>query len=185
MNNGLVKAQDVLLSKVNQMCSKFGLNNVMAQLYAVLYMSSKPLCLDDMVERLKISKGSASVNIRALERYGVVRQIWVKGSRKDYYEAETDIAKVIVERVSSMAKGRLAEVDTMIQSSTAALRAVDPDSEEDAESIRIFKERLEKLQAFYAQARSLLELFNMTMASAHSAPSESVEERKVTHDVGV
>ena len=99
MNEKMEKAQDMLLEKVNKFCREFGLNNIMAQLYAILYFSKKPLSLDDMVERLKISKGSASVNIRILERDGIVRRIWVKGSRKDYYEAEIDISKVILERI--------------------------------------------------------------------------------------
>jgi len=170
MNKSLINAQDVFLSKINHMCSKFGLNNVMAQLYVVLYLSNKPLCLDDMVERLKISKGSASVNIRALERYGVVRQIWVKGSRKDYYEAETDISKVIVDRIRSMANGRLSEVEGMIASSTAALDAVVSSSEEDVESVKIFRERLEKLGAFYDQAKTLFEMFNVSFTHTQLAP---------------
>jgi len=84
MNEDLVKAQDVFLQKINKICRDFGLNNIMAQLYAILYFSKEPLSLNDMLERLKISKGSVSINIRALERYGAVRRIWVKGSRKDY-----------------------------------------------------------------------------------------------------
>ena len=176
MDNKLIEAQDVLLSKINQMCSKFGLNNVMAQLYAILYLSNKSLCLDDMVERLKISKGSASVNIRILERYGVVRQVWIKGSRKDYYEAETDISKVIVERISSMAKSRLSEVDKMVNSSFVVLNDISPTNEEDAESVRIFRERMEKLRAFHYQAKSLFELFNMSFINSNTEPK--IEESR-------
>jgi len=174
MDKSLLNAQDLFLSKINRMCSKFGLNNVMAELYVVLYLSNKPLCLDDMVERLKISKGSASVNIRALERYGVVRQIWVKGSRKDYYEAETDISRVIIDRINSMAKGRLSEVESMITASSQALDAVRALSEEDVESVKIFRERLKKLSAFYDQAKSLFELFNMSFMNSARAPELKV-----------
>jgi len=165
MNNELIKAQDVFLEKINVICNKFGLNNIMAQLYAILYLSARPLSLDDMVERLKISKGSASVNIRALERYGVVRQVWVKGSRKDYYEAEADISKVIIERIRSMAQGRLSEVDDMINLSTDALSSVNPHDEDEAEAIKTFKERIDKVKALYDQAQSVLELFNTVLLS--------------------
>jgi len=169
MSEALIAAQDVLLSRINQMCGRFGLNSIMAQLYAILYLSDKSLSLDNMVERLKISKGSASINIRALERYGVVRRVWVKGSRKDYYEAETDSAKVILDRINAMAKGRLSEVDNMITSSSAALDAVSLTSEEDAKAVKVFKERLEKLRDLYSQAKSLFELFNMSMSKGAPA----------------
>lgn len=179
MDKKLIEAQDVLLGRINQICNKVGLNNVMAQLYAILYLSNKPLCLDDMVERLKISKGSASINIRALERYGVVRQIWVKGTRKDYYEAETDISKVIIERINSMARGRLSEVDKMLISSTQAINAVSSRDPEDEESVRIFKERLEKLRKFYNQAKTMVEFFNMSLAAIEPARADKEEAKEV------
>lgn len=176
MSTKLIKAQDVLLSKINQMCGKFGLNNIMAQLYAVLYLSDKPLSLDDMVDRLKISKGSASVNIRVLERYGVVRPVWVKGSRKDYYEAETDISKVIIERIRSMANSRLTEVEGMISASYGALNSIGDSSEEEGVAIEIFRQRLEKLRAFHNKAKSLFDIFNMTLLG--NAVTEEQEEAK-------
>ena len=77
MNEELLKAQDIILAKVDYICSKVGLNNVMAELYFILYFSHKPLSLDEMAERLNISKGSVSVNIRALERYGAVKRMWI------------------------------------------------------------------------------------------------------------
>ena len=60
-----------------------------------------------MAERLKISKGNASVNIRGLEKLGVVRKVWVKGSRRDFYEAELDLEKLIKNGIVAAAKRRM------------------------------------------------------------------------------
>lgn len=160
MNTDLTQVEDVILEKLNQICGKFGLNNIMAQLYATLYLKGRPMSLNEMVERLNISKGSVSVNIRALERYGAVRQVWVKGSRKDYYEAEADIAKVIMERIKSMASRRLSEVDEMVSSSYSVMDAINGNDDSEDESVKIFKERLERLKNLYEQAKSMYELFN-------------------------
>lgn len=160
MDDELTKAQDVFLNKVNQICNKFGLNNIMAQLYALLYLNDKPLSLNDMVDRLRISKGSVSINIRALERYGVVRRVWVKGSRRDFYEAEIDVSKVMMDILKSMAQSRLAEVDDMINSSARALESVNSNGSEEGESMRIFKERLAKLKSLHAKGQALFNLFN-------------------------
>ena len=160
LNKTLENAQDVFLEKINQLCREFGLNNIMAQLYAVLYLSDKPLSLDDMLERLKISKGSVSVNIRNLERYGVARKVWVKGSRKDYYEAELDIYKVIMDRISSMGKRRLADFENMINSSYEAIDSVNLDIPEEKETIEIFKKRLENLKKLHSKVKTIFNLFN-------------------------
>lgn len=158
MDKNLVQAQDAFLGGMKQICNKFGLNSIMAQVYAAMYLSNKPLSLNDMVERLKISKGSASINIRALERYGVVRRVWVKGSRRDFYEAESDISRVIIDRVKSMAQSRLGEVNDMVNSAYRALDSVNCSDEEEKEDINTFKERLEKLSALQKKAQAALNI---------------------------
>ena len=171
--------QDAFLDNINTICRKFGLNYIMAQLYTVLYFRGKPMSLDDMVEQLEISKASASVNIRALENYGAVRRIWVKGSRKDYYEAEPDIAKVIVGRIRSMAGRRLSEVNNMITSSSGILESLDLEAED--ESVKMFKERLEKLRALYAQAQSMFDLLNATMLNKVASAKEETEKAELIY----
>ena len=163
MDNKVTIAEDVFLNKVNQICSKFGLNDMMAQLYVILYFSNGPMSLDDMVERLKISKGSASVNIRALERYGVVRKVLVRGSRRDFYEAEMDIAKVVITRIRAMAQNRLSEVENMLSSSSESLDGLNGLTSEDAEEIRLFKQKLDKLRDLYTQAKSLFGLLDSSL----------------------
>jgi len=162
MSEELILAQDIFLDKINQICSKFGLNNVMAQLYAWLYLTNKALSLDEMAERLKISKGSVSVNIRALERYGAVRRVWVKGSRRDYYEAESDIYKVIRERINALVQARLVEVEAMINSSNKALNSANSkaNSREDNEAIKYFEQKLAELKNLRDKAQSLFNLLN-------------------------
>lgn len=159
MVRSITDAQDVFLGRINQICNKFGLNNIMAQLYATLYLSNKTLSLSEMAERLKISKASASINIRALERYGAVRRVWVKGSRKDYYEAEIDINKVIMDRVRSMGERRLSEVDDMLKSSYQILDSIDSSDKEKKQTIKVFRNRLDKLKRIYSQAQALFNLF--------------------------
>lgn len=148
--------QDLFLDKINLFCKKFGLNNIMAQLYATLYFSSGPMSLDDMVKQLGISKASASVNIRVLERYGAVKRVWVKGSRKDFYESEADIAKVIVNRATSMGQKRLSELNDLITVSSNALGLIEDQDEK--ESVVVFRERLGKLKDLYEKAQAIFDL---------------------------
>ena len=160
MTEDLEKVQDILLERVNQMCRDFGLNNIMAQLYVILYLSNKPLSLDDMVTRLRISKGSVSVNIRALERYDVVRRVWVKGSRKDYYEAETDIYKVAMDRIKWMAQRRLAEVENIINLSFKTLDSINLSDNEEKEAMDVFRQRLNSVREIHDKAQSIFDLFS-------------------------
>jgi len=64
-------------------------------IFAVLYLSSTPLSLDELVLQSGLTKGAVSTNVRALARMGLVRPSSRLGDRKDYYEAETDFYKAI------------------------------------------------------------------------------------------
>ncbi len=61
------------IHQVGEFGAGLGLSRSVGQLYALLYMSAEPMCLDEMAEACRMSKASASVNVRELERWGAVR----------------------------------------------------------------------------------------------------------------
>lgn len=95
MSSQVHELQHGIVETMGRITSFWGFSKIMGQLYGLLYLSPTPLTLDQMAEDLAISKGNVSINIRALERWNMVRQVWIKGDRKDYYEAETDFWKIM------------------------------------------------------------------------------------------
>lgn len=84
-----------LIEEAGKATQSLGFGRVLGQLYMVLYFSPKPCTLADMQHALSISKGSASTMVRQLEQWGAVRKVWVKGDRKDYYEAEIWFGRIL------------------------------------------------------------------------------------------
>lgn len=84
-----------IMETLGRITAFWGFSKIMGQLYGLLYLSPKPMTLDEMVEGLAVSKGNVSINVRALERWNMVRKVWMKGDRKDFYEAETEFWKII------------------------------------------------------------------------------------------
>lgn len=147
MNKGLELVQDKIIDKVGNISSKFGLNQFVAQLYVVLYLSKDPLSLDALTERLKVSKGNVSVNIRELERWGAVRKVWVKGSRRDFYEADSDIKKVVLNKVKLAVKNQISEISAMIEEFNSTLSSLNGGlSGQDKEIAKYYKERMKDVQ---------------------------------------
>jgi DNA-binding transcriptional regulator GbsR (MarR family) len=93
---------DRFVSFWGTMASSWGINRAMAKVHALLYCAGRPLNTDQIMERLDISRGSASMNLRALVDWGLAEKEKVEGSRKDHYRAETDVwratARIIEER---------------------------------------------------------------------------------------
>src|SRR5205807_8623456 len=67
------------------------------RIFAVLYLSSKPLSLDEIAAELQLSKSNISTTIRGLVEWHLVRHVAVPGSRKDHYEAATDFWRAMQE----------------------------------------------------------------------------------------
>ncbi|GIV58990.1 MAG: hypothetical protein KatS3mg043_0079 [Rhodothermaceae bacterium] len=85
-----------------EMASNWGINRTMAQIHALLYACEDPLDTDEIMARLKISRGNANMNLRSLMNWNLVRKVHQPGSRKDFYTAEKDVwqitAQIIKER---------------------------------------------------------------------------------------
>lgn len=159
MNNTLELAQDRIIETIGNMCSKFGLNNFMAQLYIVLYMSDKPLSLDDLVQRLKVSKGNVSINIRELERWSAVRKVWVRGSRKDFYEAELGIKKILVERIKASSEKHMSEISRMLAEFNESIKSsYEEMTEEERNIAKIYESRLKKIDELVGLGAQTLRL---------------------------
>jgi DNA-binding transcriptional regulator GbsR (MarR family) len=63
----------------------------MAEVHALLYITGEPLCTDDVMERLQISRGNASMSLRAMLEWGIVERVHRRGDRKEYFHAEQDV----------------------------------------------------------------------------------------------
>lgn len=136
------------------------LSETAGKLYAVLYLSPGPLSLDEIAREVGTSKGNASVQVRELLELGMVRKVWVKRSRRDYYEAVTDLwaiaTEIIGRRVQQEAQALLRALDGAEQEFTAEGAAGD-----------LLKTRVTSMRVFIQTTIALLEGFRKgdTMSS--------------------
>lgn len=87
----LLKAADV----VGGLMEAWGFKRNMGRMWATLYLSPKPLSAAELCEKLSLSTGAVSMTLSDLSKWGVVRKTWVPGERRDYYEPETSIWKMV------------------------------------------------------------------------------------------
>jgi DNA-binding transcriptional regulator GbsR (MarR family) len=78
-----------------QLSRLLGQPRSLAEIYGLLFISAKPLSMDDLIERLQLSKGSASQGLRYLHTLGAVRTVYIPGDRKTYYEAVAELRHLV------------------------------------------------------------------------------------------
>ncbi len=72
-----------------------GLPRSIGEIYGLLFVSQTPLALDDLVSRLRISKGSASQGLRMLKSLGAVREAEGGAERRTYYEPAVELKRLV------------------------------------------------------------------------------------------
>jgi len=128
-----VDAEDRFVAAWGQMGSTWGVSRTMAEAHALLFITGRPLCTDEVMERLEISRGNASMSLRALLDWGIVTRVHKRGDRKEYFEAEQDpwrlVQLVVRERMKREVHPVLAALaelrDTPLPSPTSAADGAD------------------------------------------------------------
>ena len=155
----LAAVHDSMLEGLGQLAAYFGFSKVMGQLYGTLLMSSEPLSLDDMMERLQISKAGVSTNMRTLEVLGMVRQAWVRGGngRRKYYEAETDFWQIITNILSSREMRDLERAVFVMEENKKRLdEALHHMDSADKETAEVYLERIAQMQGLFKFAQLMI-----------------------------
>jgi HTH-type transcriptional regulator, glycine betaine synthesis regulator len=91
MSAALREAQDRFVAAWGQMGAAWGISRTMAEVHALLYITGQPLNTDDLMDRLQISRGNASMSLRALLDWGIVQRSHKRGDRKEYFTGEQDV----------------------------------------------------------------------------------------------
>jgi len=122
---------------------------VAGQLYAYLYFSDVPRSLADMQKALGISKGSASMTVRQLEQWGAVRKVWVKGDRKDFYEADTWFGKILKNVAADIIGRRLRAYADLLENIEKIL-----ENEKNGDD-KFIRGQLKKIQDFHKRLQAI------------------------------
>src|SRR5687768_9044997 len=103
----LNEAKQQFISSWGAFGTHWGINRTMAQIHALLLVSPEPLTQDNIMEDLNISRGNTNMNIRELINWGLVERVILPGERKEYFQAEKDIWKVVKQIVKERKKREL------------------------------------------------------------------------------
>ncbi len=149
-NDHIIRVQDQFVLEWGRMSSSWGINRTMAQIHALLFVTGRALEVNEIMERLHISRGNASINLRELMEWGLVRRFRAPGDRKDTYISDSDPYTMFL-RVVRERKRR--EIDPTADAIKECLDKMPAgDSSEDAETLR-------------NRLKNLLEIFDLVDAA--------------------
>lgn len=154
MHDALFAVNDSTVAGLGRLARFFGFSEVMGRLYGTLMLSPNPMSLDDLASSLEISKGSVSMNVRDLERWGMAKEVWMRGERKKYYRAESNLWQVILNVLGSREQREVQVALEVLNESIDKLKSAEGElTPEDKELARYYLERIADLQTFFQVAQ--------------------------------
>ncbi len=154
----LAAARERFIALWGQMGSNWGIPRTMAQVHALLFVTGEPLNTDDVMSGLGISRGNASMTLRALVEWGIVSRVHRRGDRKEYYLAEQDVWKMFR---TILAQRKKRELDPLLNELAACRQETGSRKvDRDAAVITEHNERLDRLIRFMHTVDSISQRFD-------------------------
>ncbi len=150
MQSALSELEQEVIDIFVRMAGVLNLPRSVGELYGLLFTSPEPLCINDCMKKLKISKGSTSQGLKILRSFGAVKTVYVPGDRRDFFEAESALRKIVIGFVNEQVrphlengKERMARVDELLALS-------------DDEHKEFLTERIDQLKGWQKRANLLI-----------------------------
>jgi DNA-binding transcriptional regulator GbsR (MarR family) len=133
-----------------RMGARWGVNRTVAQIYALLYISPKPLNAEEISDVLSIARSTVSTGLHELQRWGIVKVVNVLGDRRDHFEAMSDVWEMFRVVVGERKCLELDPTREMLREALAKLE----NGHEDGSHVR---EKLQEMLDFFETATALYE----------------------------
>jgi DNA-binding transcriptional regulator GbsR (MarR family) len=137
-----------------EMGSRWGINRTVGQIYALLFMSERPLNAEEISEKLNFSRSNVSMGLKELQSWNLVRLRHMPDDRRDYFTTPDDLWQIVRTLVAERKKR---EIDPTL----AKLRELQlqvPKDEADAHAhakMRELRELIELLTGWYDDMQRL------------------------------
>ncbi len=153
--------RNLFVRRWGEMAQSWGIGRTMAEIHALLFVATEPLCTDDIMEQLAVSRGSASTNLRQLINWGLIHRVHRRTDRKEYFEAEKDVWQMF-ETITRERRRR--EVEPIVETLQRCLGTIEQEG-------AVSGEAAQQAQAYRQRFTDILELFNL-MNNAFNALSK-------------
>lgn len=131
--------------------SQWGINKTMAQIHALLMIAPEPLSMEDVMEELQISRGNASMNLRALMDWGIVYKEFKQGERREFFTAEKDLDELAVKIAQERSKREIKPALKVLKEVSTSMK-----NDKSVEA-KHFTDQTEKLYDFVLKADNMIE----------------------------
>jgi DNA-binding transcriptional regulator GbsR (MarR family) len=135
-----------------EMGSVWGVNRTVAQIYALLYLSSEPLTADEISETLSMARSTVSTGLHELQTWGLVKVVHVLGDRRDHFASMSNVWEMY-RTIIKQRKSR--EIDPLLTMLRTSVAEADKDDAQVKEKLQDMLDSLETVMTIYNQVEQM------------------------------
>lgn len=98
-----------------EMGSRWGINRTVGQVYALLFLSARPLHAEEITDALRISRSNASMALKELKAWNLVRLRHLPDDRRDHYTTPDDLWEIVRTLVAERRKREIDPTLTVLR----------------------------------------------------------------------
>lgn len=169
-NGTLWESERIVSDAIGRLMEFWGFKRHMGRVWAILYLSDQPLTAADLRDRLALSSGAVSMTVSELSRWGVVRKVFVQGERRDFFEAEGNLWKMISRVLREREMGEITEAIEAFEDALSNLKR-EHNEPQDNRRAAAQRARIEQLLELAKLGRSMVNtVINSAMMDASWLP---------------
>ncbi len=148
-----------VVEAVGRLMEFWGFRRHVGRTWTVLYLAQAPLAATELAERLQLSASAISLTVGELLQWGAVRKTRLPGDRRDFFEAETSIWKLVTRVLSQRELALVRDTAEALARAASALDRARRAGQIDAARARFVRKRIDKLRLLSSVGERLLGAF--------------------------
>ncbi len=155
----LNESKSLFIRRWGALATYWGISRTMAEIHALCYISTEPVCTDDVMSLLEVSRGNASMNLRSLVDWGLIERVHLRGDRKEYFTAETDVWQMFGTIVQQRRRREIEPIlETIDRCRAMAKRELTGADAESKKETRAYIERIDAMDDFLQSVGTMVDL---------------------------
>jgi len=157
MHSNLLKAQELFIRNISEICNLFERDEEKGKIMASLYISERPLTKKEIMEKVKTEEEKLDKVLLKTLGKGIIREVKLKGKDEVYYEINPHIADVVMENLKTLARKKVdMTLDTVSECQELVEKCEDELELSERVAAKLIYEKLEKVRRINEIGRRIL-----------------------------
>jgi len=111
----ITQSMHAFIAHFGEMGSRWGINRTVGQIYALLYLSKDPICVEDISKILGFSRSNVSMSLKELDSWRLLRTKYFQKDRKEYFTVLGDVWEIFRTLVEERKKREIEPTLSMLR----------------------------------------------------------------------